>query len=64
MGGINMVFVFFKAKFQRAVCNEDVNQGKYNFWSNNCNHFVQKICEHAGMKVEIRKLFRIIKDKK
>ena len=27
-----MVFVFFKAKFQRAVCNEDVNQGKYNFW--------------------------------
>ena len=39
-------------------------QGKYNFWSNNCNHFVQKICEHAGMKVEIRKLFRIIKDKK
>ena len=28
-----MVFVFFKAKFQRAVCNEDVNQGKYNLFS-------------------------------
>ena len=27
-----MVFVFFKAKFQRAVCNEDVNQGKYSFF--------------------------------
>ena len=27
-----MVFVFFKAKFQLAVCNDDGNQGKYSFF--------------------------------
>ena len=27
-----MVFVFFKAKFQLAVCNDNANQGKYSFF--------------------------------
>jgi len=27
-----MVYLFFKAKFQLAVCNDNANQGKYSFF--------------------------------
>ena len=27
-----MVYLFFKTKFQLAVCNEEANQGKYRFF--------------------------------
>ena len=33
-----MVYLFFKTKFQLAVCNEEANQGKYSFFCDSIRH--------------------------